>query len=664
MIQVMEMILIIMNGRNIMKQIQYIIILLFVFSLTVSCTKDEQIEKNDKIRLCAGIDSQGTKTAIDGNLFSWIDNDSIGVFFDQTNEDIDNALFSVSEISNEGKSAVFYASVSLPVEKSEIDKKIVAYYPYNKTVDKRLTVKLPEYQKQNDASASHLGKYDYMATALKTYKETLPNLAFKQLMAKIDFVFVNEQSKSLTVNKITMVPRTQKFFSTASLDLFSTSEIPLLIADNNNKITQVGVEASGEWTTVAAGKTLRASMMLIPLDLSTDVIDIEVSTDQGTFRYVKNGLNFVAGSNYRLSLSMKERNLVLTSSALDFGTKTETIKLGLSSKGGISKAELSTEVNWIKMSETSLTLSEYKENDNTTFTYIDVSIDRSLLSRGNYEGKIMVKTDMGDYEIKVTLNVPGTEEIISCHEDLKFTFVDCTLSGTTSTISFTMENTGSKSISLRMDYETPYGYAYDDQGNKYSIASVSIPNEHYTDIPSGVMVNGTIIIKDIKEIAAIFSNITISVYPSSSFSNLVFKKVAIKGRSPQPKSNPTTTGSISTCAEGLNFTLLGCKVTNNNARISFIIENTSNSNIELDLRINNSTFAYDDIGNKYSLSAINLGQTDGKPYSEIPGKCLCVGYVTVSNISEKASILKNITIEAYNTNYSALIMKDVKIEGR
>lgn len=656
-----------------MKKNANIIILLSVLIGLCSCSKSELDNKSAKgiITLSGVCIDEPTKTTIEGCTFSWEKEDQIGVFFIQPNGNINNACFIAKELKNNNKSATFHSSSSLDIDAGSSDKTIAGYYPYGNSQSSELTFSVDQIQKQNDKDADHLGQWDFMATPSMAWTSTIPTLTFKHLMAKVDFHFLNEYSSNLTINKIVMKPRNGKFHLQGSLDLFGSTGTPVLIPSTSNSVSKIGVETTGSWTTIAPGSTLTASMMLMPVNLSSDVIDITVFTDKGDFIYSKDGLDFLQQNNYNLSLSIKERILTATPTSIDFGESSTSSEIKLKSVNGQTSVNLSSDVNWITFSESTTVVPEYNDSNPATIKTITVTANRENLTKGSYSGKISVTSDAGNHEIPVTITVLGSEEVITCHDDLKFTLVSCTMTGTTAKVAFKVKNIGNQTITfqIRTTSSSSDSYAYDERGNQYSISSVNLGGTSDTysiskDIPSDIEISGEIRLSNIDDLSSMLKYISVV---TNFTPNLIMKNVAIEGRTGSPLPEPTTTGTVIPCSDNLEFTLLGCRVGANGTTVSFGVKNTSNTTSSLKLRTTSSSsdsYAYDERGNQYPISKVSIGMySDGYSTSSLlPPDTYSNGYFVLSGVVEEATLIKTAQVK---TNYSALLkLSDVAIEGR
>ena len=176
-----------------------------------------------------------------------------------------------------------------------------------------------------------------------------------------------------------------------------------------------------------------------------------------------------------------------------------------------------------------------------------------------------------------------------------------------------------------------------------------------TTIPSGVKVKGTVVVKNVSGLAAAFSNITIWCYSEQSY--LIFKNVAIEGRTSKNADETKTTGTIASCSDDLEFTLIDCKRNSSNTvTISYRVKNVTNQPLDLTLYGNagGRSYIYDDQGNQYdfgtSTAWLTLGtkESSGSVTTTIPGGVYVNGSIVIKNVDVSATEMSNVAIYAYS----------------
>ena len=337
---------------------------------------------------------------------------------------------------------------------------------------------------------------------------------------------------------------------------------------------------------------------------------------------------------------------------------------------------------WASFSEVKGVIPEYAPNDIETVKFITIYADRTGLTPGEYTFTLIIRSDLGDYEVPVSMTVEESAtsdevcgEIISCHDDLEFTLTSCKMSGTTATIEFTIENIGSKSFDLALWGKTGgYSYVFDDQGNEYSFGynevKLTLGKESSTSgvsatIPSGVKVKGSVIVYDVADEAASFN----IILWTNKNAGVNFKNIAIQGRSSTTPNTPQTTGTVITCHDDLEFTLLDCKRgVGDNVTLTYNVKNVTKKNHELILwgKTGGRSYVFDDQGNEYSFGYNKVKLTLGKESSTsgvsaiIPAESVIKGSIIIYEVDPSAAEMSNITL--YSGSSSAnLIFKNVKI---
>lgn len=360
--------------------------------------------------------------------------------------------------------------------------------------------------------------------------------------------------------------------------------------------------------------------------------------------------------------------------------KSESASFTMYSKNGSTDYNLSTKesVGWLSFSKQSGTV-----NDGGSET-ITVNVNRGGLAAGSYNCTVVIRTDLGDKEIPVSMEVEKsgggttTGTIISCHEDLEFELLGCKMSGTTATVEYKVKNIGSKDFKLVL-YGSQAGknsYIFDDQANQYKIdynaaklklGATTNYNQVSATIPSGVPVKGSIIIPDVADEAAAFSNITLQVPNQSS---LVFKDIAIEGRTSRSLPGTATTGSVVSFSDKLEFTIVDCKRNAaNTVTMSYRVKNVTNQVVDLSLYGESSikSTIYDDAGNQYTFAndkaQLQLGIYDTNLIINIsiPQGVSVNGSVKVLNVEDEGTAM-NINLYSPRPEQNGFVkFTDVKI---
>ena len=525
------------------------------------------------------------------------------------------------------------------------------------------------------AGKSHAVTVTLNRDRITEYKEAtiIVNADKESLPLKITAEVENKSSK-IALSTSTLNFGTE--YSTLTFDVKNVGNA----GDINWEIS--GIDADWIKVTPTSGTTAMSKSSAVKVDINREKL---LDGNNSTTILVNSD-----GESLRLTINAEkssERYLEVYPSALVLGTNSEESFIIMSHNGATSY-ELwgDGEFGWASFDKVEGTIPAYDSDDINTVELITIYVDRTGLAPGNYEFTLIIRSDLGDYNIPVSMTVEegansgaGDAEIISCHDDLVFTITSCKMSGTTATLSYMVENIGNSAISLSL-YGSGGGrsYIYDDQGNQYDFgyntASLTLGTDAdygsvSTTIPEGVKVKGSVKIYNVSDLAAAFSNITIWSYSEQSY--LIFKNVAIEGRSYKTVDEPQTTGFVTSCSDDLEFTLLDCKRNSSNTvTISYRVANITNNAINLSLYGSGGgrSYIYDDQGNQYDFgyntASLTLG-TDADYASvstTIPENVFTKGSVIIKNVDASATEMANVTIWSYS-HQAYLIFKNVKIRN-
>ena len=407
------------------------------------------------------------------------------------------------------------------------------------------------------------------------------------------------------------------------------------------------------------------------LKAATDIVF--ASGKQRMFNLTVDNDEIVSYTSNILPWDEENRRLEIAPESLDLGTEVSAT-LTMTSHNGPTVYELFTEgeAGWAKLDKKVGVIPEYVPADASTIETITVTVDRTGLAPGKYSFTLIVRSDLNDTRIPVSMTVESQNaedaQIFSCDENLDFTLLGCTISGTTATIEMKVTNVGSSSINLRL-YGGNSGYAYDDQGHKLSGSnmSVALSGDGYsasatsTEIPAGVTTKAYIRLSNVDDVAAVFNHI---VVPTNRESSLLLKHIAIEGRTPVVLPSSLTTGTVTSCSDELGVELLDCKYGTNYTTLSLRITNNGASNCNLRLYGGNSGYAYDDQGYKLSGSNMSValsgdGYSASSTSTEIPAGIFTNAYIRLYNVDSSSTEFTYITVP---TNQGRdLVFQNVKI---
>ena len=433
----------------------------------------------------------------------------------------------------------------------------------------------------------------------------------------------------------------------------------------NWDITNVDVD----WITVSpkTGTTAMGKSSVVKVDLDRSKL-----TENSTTNIIVN----CDGESLPVTINAEvkpARTWVAYPTRIDFDTNSESA-LTLYSYNGKTDYSLSVrgDASWLKLSKASGTIPEY--SGGSAYETIALNVDRSGLSAGTYECVLVAQSDLGELQIPVTMKVvasnpdPGqtpstTGEIISCDADLQFTLNSCTISGSTATITYKVKNIGSSDVvfgELRSPSSTSNSVIYDDLGNQYADATLTIGNSEGTSvrntIPSGVSVNCSIKIKNVSEKASSFSTIKLyiyNVYTDIDEDYLYLNNVSIEGRSKYEEPTNSVSGKIETCDGDLDFKLTAVNVIGSSVEVSYKVTNIGTKDVQFgELRspqITPNSLVYDDKGNQYSDVLLTIGTVSGNNVSvNIPVGASVNGKIKVKDVATDATEFSVIKLYIYN----------------
>ncbi len=241
------------------------------------------------------------------------------------------------------------------------------------------------------------------------------------------------------------------------------------------------------------------------------------------------------------------RYLSIVPTFLDFGTTSDFASIYIESHNGPTSFKLYTTGNlneWMTCSEIEGTIETYNPNDFNTVKYIDIYADREGLDAGTYSGNVIVRSDLGDYMIPVSMTVPqngggndndggnnnggsnnfsGTVTSIRPGLAVEITGVSRSSTGSV-TVDFTVQN--NEDFDINQFAPTHYWsgagefMAYDNLGNSYSqnnVQLIKVGNKEDSgndfdvrmDIPQGVKVSCKLTIKNVASAATELTNISL-----------------------------------------------------------------------------------------------------------------------------------------------------------
>ena len=417
---------------------------------------------------------------------------------------------------------------------------------------------------------------------------------------------------------------------------------------------------------------------------------VKVEVDREKMSEGKNSTTILVnayGASFPITIHAEKkpaRYIEVIPTAIAMGTDDSAI-LTLMSHNGTTAYELFADgdYSWASFSKTEGVIPEYSSTSANSLENITINANRTGLTAGTYSFTLIIRSDLGDTRVPVSMTVEeaqipggGNVEIISSFDDLECTLTSCTMSGTTATLNLKIKNTGTATKTLllrgRLGGGIEASYAYDDQGNLYidenfkmafSNGNLTI-HDSKTNLPAGVTTNATVKIYNIYDEAALFNHLRILTNFGNQNGELILRNVELKGRTAVALPTQQTTGTVITCDDNLEFSLIDCKAGVSHTTITFYAKNIGRTKHRMYLYGgSNNSYAYDDQGNMYANKNLQVAFSD---YSltaydcniYIPSGVMVKCTIQISNVDANATEFSNITIK---TNFSNLVFKNVKI---
>ena len=418
---------------------------------------------------------------------------------------------------------------------------------------------------------------------------------------------------------------------------------------------------------------------------------VKVEVDREKMSEGKNSTTILVnayGASFPITIHAEKkpaRYIEVIPTAIAMGTDDSAI-LTLMSHNGATAYELFADgdYSWASFSKTEGVIPEYSSTSANSLENITINANRTGLTAGTYSFTLIIRSDLGDTRVPVSMTVEeaqipggGNVEIISSFDDLECTLTSCTMSGTTATLNLKIKNTGTATKTLllrgRLGGGIEASYAYDDQGNLYidenfkmafSNGNLTIYDSK-TNLPAGVTTNATVKIYNIYDEAALFNHLRILTNFGNQNGELILRNVELKGRTAVALPTQQTTGTVITCDDNLEFSLIDCKAGVSHTTITFYAKNIGRTKHRMYLYGgSNNSYAYDDQGNMYANNNLQVAFSD---YSltaydcniYIPSGVMVKCTIQISNVDANATEFSNITI--ISNEKSELVFKNVKI---
>ena len=272
--------------------------------LLISCSSDEVVQDYGEAKRIV-MSAQGfefesdSRTAINitpqGGAFTWSANDTVGIFPDRGGQ----VYFPM--VSGAGTNTAFFDGGGWALKPSST---YAAYYPFigNIYQDKRaIPVDYSGQQQSGNASAAHLGGYDFLASRASSPSQGTVKFHFKHLGCLVELSFNlphKDELKSVTLSS------DKKFFVTRGVVDLSSSvpAVRALAATNTLVIPVTGLR------TAADGDQVKIYFMMAPVDLTGQNLKLTLFNGADEYSSAIAGLKFEAGNGYRLAAQLQSNS--------------------------------------------------------------------------------------------------------------------------------------------------------------------------------------------------------------------------------------------------------------------------------------------------------------------------------------------------------------------
>lgn len=183
------------------------------------------------------------------------------------------------------------------------------YFPYNEAITDptAVPVAISKDQNQSDASFSHISEYDYLVVSPSTIGKTTI-ATFQHVGAWIDLLVYNREASPMTITGAKIKSSGASFVETGTIDITAAKG-----SDECLKVTpitytdEINIAISGDWAKdIQTNKSAVIRAAILPSDLSSDTITVEIQTSAGTITQRFKGREFKQGHAYQLSYNDKQ----------------------------------------------------------------------------------------------------------------------------------------------------------------------------------------------------------------------------------------------------------------------------------------------------------------------------------------------------------------------
>ena len=350
-----------------------------------------------------------------------------------------------------------------------------------------------------------------------------------------------------------------------------------------------------------------------------------------------------AGESFPIEIlaeESKKRYIAANPVAVSLGERNEETLTLFSYNGSTNYSVVVKEANigWLNLSKTSGTIPQYDAANPAMKETIGLSVNRNNMSAAEYSCTLIIRSDLGDLEVPVSMMV----------KEVKFE------------VSPTQLVLGSdKNNALFSMYSTNGDTAYELLIKESDETWLTL-NKKSGVVKNGVAETIDVVVKR-DGLSAGNYNATIIVRTSLGDTEIPVTMTVEEGAS------STVTGTIISCHDDLEFTLLSCKISGTTATLDMMVKNIGTKTHSLTLYGGYDSYAYDDRGNKYHNSDLLVAlagnsYTPYNSYTDIPDGVTTKLSIKITNVDESAAAFDNVSIDTNKDG--GLILKNIAIEER
>ena len=243
-------------------------------------------------------DAQNSRTLINDYSVSWAEGDKIAIFYGSTNTPLP---FTVTTTES---GATATCDVDTVWEQGDT---FYATYPYTGSSQDahNITVALPTTFTQSSAEAAELGNYDIMVAEPVMWSNEEPTLKFHHAVSFIDFIIANDSDEEMSILGVEMATENDILPIAGTIDATASIEGEGFATITPTEFcSNIKIDASGSWTTLAPGESTTLRMAIIPTNIEDEIITVTFKTSNDTRVIETYGKNFQRGYAYGFNKSI------------------------------------------------------------------------------------------------------------------------------------------------------------------------------------------------------------------------------------------------------------------------------------------------------------------------------------------------------------------------